>query len=590
MLLLRREYKKEFFLSVFLLVTLVFSLFPTRDVKAQNASLYFSPSAGRVEVGQDFSVVVRMNTGGTAVNAAEGAVVYDNQKVTVTSISKSGSVFTIWASEPQFSNAEGSINFGGGIPNPGYSGSNGLVLTINFKAKSATTVRGQTEIVFVSGAVLANDGEGTNILASLGRANYFIGASAEPSSTLAPITPGSVATAPVMSIRSVTHPDQSKWYADKNPVFTWDVPSGVMGVRLLLSKKAETAPIVDYVPAISEKTLTDLEDGVWYLNGRFRTAAGFGPTTSFKFQIDIQKPEEFTVTRLDTADPTNPKPELLFKSSDALSGIAKYQMKIGEGDWFDIDPSLVGEAYVLPLQVYGTREVLVKAVDGAGNFSEAEITILTEPIPKPLLKEVTVESQKIIIKGSARPFYKVLIHVVSEMNSEPIVYETVADAKGSFKLNIADLSAGQYSIYAQSKDNRGAVSEPSNTMTARISKGFLTFIYRIFDLILNFLSQHALFMAFLLALVGLLLALVKLFGRKIEQAIDKFVSWWVLHRTKTKAVKKVHHIFKDMEEELEFLKKISGRRELNSAEKFIKIKLEQYLKALKFLRKEDVEE
>lgn len=585
MLLLRREYKKESFLSVFLLVTLFFSFFPTGETRAQDASLYFSPSAGQVVVGENFSLAARMNTGGTAVNAAEGAIVYDIKKLSVTSVSKAGSVFSIWASEPQFSNAEGTINFAGGIPNPGYSGSNGLVLTINFKAKAATTVRGQTEIVFVSGAILANDGEGTNILVSLGRANYFIGASVPPVPTPALEVSAPEAGGQKMAIRSPSHPDQSKWYADKNPVFTWDIPSGVTGVSLVLSKRAETPPIIDYVPAIAEKILTDLGDGVWYLNGRFKTAAGLGPVTSFKFQIDTQKPEEFIVTRVDIDDPTNPRPELLFESADALSGIAKYQMKIGGKDWFDVEPSLAGEAYVLPLQAYGARKVLLKAVDGAGNFSEAEVTIAIKPIAKPILREVVKNGQSIIVKGSAQPGYKVLIHVVPEMGSEPIVYETAVDIQGNFRINITDLSAGQYAIYARSKDGRGALSEPSNAISVSISGGILNSIFRIFDFMVSFISQRVLFIAFLAVLVGLLLSLLQLFGRKIKRAIDKFSGWLSLQRTKEKIVKKTYHLIKDMEDELELLKSIGKKRELDTAEKYLKTKLEQYLKVLKLSRR-----
>jgi hypothetical protein len=82
---------------------------------------------------------------------------------------------------------------------------------------------------------------------------------------------------------------------------------------------------------------------------------------------------------------------------------------------------------------------------------------------------------------------------------------------------------------------------------------------------------------------------VKLFGRKVDRAIDKFGHWLVLYRTKTKVVKKVHHIIKDMEDGLEFLKTIGKNRELNTAEKYLKIKLEQYLKVLKGLRKNELE-
>ena len=95
----RRDAKKLFW-GVFLVVGLVFSL--TNYVRAQNGSLYFSPSSGTVSVGQTFSLVIRVNTGGVAINAAEGSVVFDEQKLSVVSVSKSGSIFTIWANEPEF--------------------------------------------------------------------------------------------------------------------------------------------------------------------------------------------------------------------------------------------------------------------------------------------------------------------------------------------------------------------------------------------------------------------------------------------------------------------------------------------------------
>src|SRR3990167_1612316 len=167
---LRRDFK---FVFSILLLGVVF-VFPNNYANAQSGSLYFSPSSGSVIAGQNFSLAVRVNTSGTAINAGEGSIVFDSAKVQVVSVSKTSSIFTLWATEPSFSNADGTVEFAGGIPNPGYSGSNGVVITINFKAKTATTVRGYTEVIMVSGAILANDGEGTNILSSLGKANFYI--------------------------------------------------------------------------------------------------------------------------------------------------------------------------------------------------------------------------------------------------------------------------------------------------------------------------------------------------------------------------------------------------------------------------------
>src|SRR3989344_5160932 len=254
MINLRRDYNKVIF-GFFILTLTFFNVVPAN---AQNGSLYLSPSSGNISVGQSFSLVLRVNTGGTAINAAEGSIVFDPAKLSVSSVSKSGSIFTILAEEPKFSNAEGTVEFAGGVPNPGYSGSNGLVLTINFRAKTATTVRGSTDITLVSGGILANDGYGTNILASLGKAVYTIlpGVIAP---VPAPEEPGvQVPGLPKISITSPTHPDEDKWYSNKNPLFKWNVPTGVHQVTLVLSKRANSPPIISYSPPISEKQLTDL--------------------------------------------------------------------------------------------------------------------------------------------------------------------------------------------------------------------------------------------------------------------------------------------------------------------------------------------
>ena len=202
---LRRDFKLVF--SILLLGVVFVS---SNYTSAQSGSLYFSPSSGSVIAGQNFSIVLRVNTANVAINAAEGSVVFDSAKIQINSISKSGSIFTIWAEEPKFSNAEGTIEFAGGVPNPGYSGSSGTVLTINFKAKAATIIKGYTDIVMISGAILANDGEGTNILASLGKATYFIGPAGIPIVT--PLAPTGTQPVQEMVITSTTHPDSEKWY------------------------------------------------------------------------------------------------------------------------------------------------------------------------------------------------------------------------------------------------------------------------------------------------------------------------------------------------------------------------------------------
>ncbi len=312
-----------------------------------------------------------MNTAGNAINAAEGSIVFDPANLQVVSVSKTGSIFTLWANEPSFSNADGTVAFGGGIPNPGYSGSNGRVITINFKAKTATTVRGYTDVVMVSGAILANDGEGTNILSSLGKANFYLSPSVvEP-------TPNPEEQPQASSIiKSSTHPDSSKWYSNNNPTFSWELPDGVDTVSYLVTDRPTSNPGTVPDGLVSEAKFQGVADGVNYFHLKFRENGVWGSINHFKFQVDTQPPKQFQVLRTDS-DPTTREPEITFETTDDVSGVNHYEVKIDDGDWATVGKSSAGKAYRLSTLSPGDHQILVKAVDEAGNSTTASINIKT---------------------------------------------------------------------------------------------------------------------------------------------------------------------------------------------------------------------
>ncbi|MDO8495527.1 MAG: cohesin domain-containing protein [bacterium] len=641
----RRDFERVF-LALFVVLGFVFSFHNVAE--AQNGSLYFSPSSGTVSAEQSFSIVVRVNTGGTAINAAEGSIVFDPAKLSVSSISKSGSIFTIWAAEPKFSNAEGSIEFAGGVPSPGYSGANGLVLTITFKAKTATTVRGSTEINLVSGGILANDGYGTNILASLGKASYVVSPG-----VIQPVPPpGEQQKAPVtgsglvsMEINSPTHPEESKWYSNKNPLFKWNVPSGVIEVILVLSRRANTSPIINYSPPISEKLLDDLDEGEWYLNARLRTAAGLGPTTSFKFNIDTQSPSSFTISRLDTDDLTNPRPQLLFESSDAISGIDRYEMKIGSGDWFKIEASEAGKAYTLPLQKYGERLVEIKAFDKAGNSASSNIEVIVSPvpIPKPIIKEIIlpgieadevviireekevvvkevvvkgkIEKEVVIKEGTVVKVVATVVDVFKLRNGNVLgqiseslkrdeldlikTIEAPVDENGDFEAKIDDLGVGTYIIRAYGKDERGVVSDAfSDVVLKVVEKSALTqlgesvsnIIPRGFDSLVNFLSKGWFLIVVGAAIASLAILVAKRAipfivdeTRKIKFIASEYQASKKLKKLDSKTKLELKILEKDIKKELEILNKIASHRSLHQDEQYLRNKLEKYYSLLRKL-------
>lgn len=145
--------------KVLLIVTLIFCSFQaTSYVKA--ASLSLNASAKNLKVGSTVRVSVYVDAQGQPINSAEGAISFPTDLLQVMSIEKSGSVISFWINEPSFSNTSGRVSFVGGLPNPGYSGSGGKIISINFKAKKS----GKASIYYSSGSVRANDGMGTNVL------------------------------------------------------------------------------------------------------------------------------------------------------------------------------------------------------------------------------------------------------------------------------------------------------------------------------------------------------------------------------------------------------------------------------------------
>ncbi len=70
---------------------------------------------------------------------------------------------SLWVQDPQFSNSLGIVSFEGITPNPGFKGS-GKIISVIMRPKSV----GSGKLSFTNGSILANDGNGTNILNNLG--------------------------------------------------------------------------------------------------------------------------------------------------------------------------------------------------------------------------------------------------------------------------------------------------------------------------------------------------------------------------------------------------------------------------------------
>ncbi len=149
---------------------------------AQAATLSFSPASGTYSVGDTISISLNVSSTDQAINAVSGTVDFPADILQAVSVSKANSVLTLWIQEPVRSNADGTVTFAGVVPNPGFTGAGGNIITINFRAKAS----GTGKLTVTSAETLANDGSGTNVLKGSSSATLTVGEAKAKAKEVAP--------------------------------------------------------------------------------------------------------------------------------------------------------------------------------------------------------------------------------------------------------------------------------------------------------------------------------------------------------------------------------------------------------------------
>jgi len=559
---------------IFFVLTLAF--FVALPAVASAAILYFSPSSGSQVVGATLSVSVYVSSAEQAMNAASGVILFPSDKIEVASLSKTGSIFSLWVQEPSFSNSVGTINFEGIALNPGFIGTGGKLFTINFRVKTA----GSAPLSFSSGSVLANDGQGTNILSSLDSASFSLGiaGSVAPEAETPPAVTGTPA-APQIS--SPTHPDSEKWYSNSTPKFTWTIPSGVTAVRLLVDKIPTAVPTVIYVPAISKKEVASLADGIYYFHAQFRNAGGWGEISHFRFQIDTVPPEPIMINFVDGKVMEQPRVKIIFNTVDTLSGIDYYSVKIS-GDSLPVISSIdfiTHNPYTLPPQSPGIHSLEVVAFDKAGNITTATDEFVIKPAISPLISEFPQQlnsGENLEIKGeSVYPKASIVLFIQKD-NDEPNIYQIITDKEGKFVyISKESLQTGVYKLWAYVTDEKGTQSNPSEKISINVSGSV---IFRIGTWVNNFLTVVVSFVALIFAL----LFIVWHGWRKFSSFRKK------IHKETQEAGEALRQAFSALKEETkERIAELDGKPDLNKREKKVCDNLKKALKiSEKFIGKE----
>lgn len=547
---------------------------------AHAATLSLAPTTGTYQVGKTFAVRISAASLDQAMNAASGTLTFPPKVLEVVSVSKSSSIISLWVQEPSFSNDAGRVNFEGIVLNSGYTGSGGLLLTVTFRAKAA----GDAAVNFTGASVLANDGQGTNILSGLGSARFTIGVPVTTPPAPEATTPTGVPFAPKVS--SSTNPDPNRWYASDDVSFRWAVPAGTTGVNVLADRDPTTNPGTRSDGIFDTYTYEDVEEGAWYFHLRLQNAQGWGAISHFQFQIDTESPESPVIQLVDGKETNTPRPRIAVNVRDRTSGIEYITVKIGEGAAVRVVPEAISEQspYAIEPQAPGRHTIVVQAFDRAGNATTDTEEFTVIPLPSPEITEYPAElpeGEVLKIRGRSTPNARVRIALTPEAGKE-LQQEVETAGAGEFAVIWPErLRAGLYSFTAQVTDARGAQSDPTPARTIAVHQRA---VLRIGSLVVTYLSVSIT----LLALV-LLLALVVVYG---------WYRFLLLRRQLRREVREAERILhkafdrlrEDVRKQIKLLERVRTRRELTEEEETIIQRLKKDLDEAEQLVQKEIED
>lgn len=464
--------------------TLVFvlSLVPSLTFAA---TLGVSPATNTYTVGDRATITVYVSSD-TSVNAVSGVLKIPTDIFSVVSVSKSSSFLSFWVTDPVYHDSDGSIHFEGVSPGAGYSGSHGTVITVTLRAKQPGT-----GVFSFDGTsqVLANDGNGTDILAASPGASLSVvsaasqstptdtaASSADTQTSDASQGSSSDATVGAPVITSSTHPTADSWYSLSTGLFSWNLPSNVTAVRTILSVHNNATPSIVFAPPINERTLDNIPDGTTYLAVQFKTANGWGAIARRAIHVDTVSPT-VSLREIARQDPTDPHVQIGISGNDAGSGIGSYVITIDGGAAITIPGT--STIYTTTALAPGTHTVEVKAVDLAGNTGSATLSVSNTALLSPTLALDTVTTNGVntqVVRGtSGYPSAFATIYFEDNLTTALRVVAPT-DEKGNFIAPIPqDLRQGIYHVRAVVNDIRGAQSTATDPLTLTVWGSWFTF-------------------------------------------------------------------------------------------------------------------
>ncbi len=346
--------------QTFLAVLLAGGLWLAWSDFAQAANFSISPSSGTYTIGSTFDVSVLVDTKGQEINALQMQLSFPADKLQLVSPSAGSSIIEIYTTPPRFNNNTGTVEIIGGIPN-GINVSSGLVSKLTFRVKSV----GQASLRFTGESqVLLNDGRGTNVLENTFGATYRL----ELPPQQGPI------------VISDTHPSQDEWYQDANVNLQWDVGlPPAENYSYTISSNPEDIPDDTPEGSATSTNYKQVPSGINYFHIKAFRDGRWGGVSHYSIKIDNQPPAEFVIAVLPSSRTNVTNPIFEFQTTDSLSGLDHYEIKIiplrveGRKN-AELGEQLFEETnspYKNADLTFGSYDVIVRAYDQAGNIRES---------------------------------------------------------------------------------------------------------------------------------------------------------------------------------------------------------------------------
>ena len=201
---------------------------------------------------------------------------------------------------------------------------------------------------------------------------------------------------PAPIISSSTHPDQSKWYTNKNPSFTWDTPldrSGIAGYSYAFDRSPSTTPDASMDTTGNYKTYSDQPDGTWYFHVRAADNAGnWGGANHYRVNIDTTAPSVYISAPANDSILDSSDVSVYWSGSDSGSGISRYEIQLDSRGWINKG---LATSHDFDNVSQGPHTIYVKAVDKVAYQATTSVSFTVQSLPDLYISSEDITFRKV---------------------------------------------------------------------------------------------------------------------------------------------------------------------------------------------------